>query len=122
MLGVVFRVGKQRCVIPASEINEALPHVRVSEGGIIWRGRRLQLLDLSLLLREEPSPQLRSTRVLVCGDIALLAPSATDAISIDKQLPPPDIAPPFVRAIVDTGGEPAWLLDVAMLREARHDA
>ena len=110
MLLLAFCAAQQPCALPAASVRHVLPYVRPVGGHITWRGERLPLLDVCLLLGGEPAPAHYSTRVLVCDGFALLVALATDTLDAPEILPPPQGTPLWVSGAVQTQGRTWWVL------------
>lgn len=122
MLLVMFRLGRDRYVLEARQVQEVLPYLAAKAlpaaprgvvGAINYRGKPLPLIDLSLLALGRPAEAFLSTRIILVrypGEdgtenlLGLVAERAIEAIQRD----PSDFVPTGVEA-----GTPPYLGPVA---------
>ena len=145
MLFLLLRLEHARYVLPAEQVLEILPLVRITPmpksppavaGVIDFRGEPVQVVDLSLVLLGRPAKARMSTRVIIAscrtrGDqskpIGLLAEQATDTLRRD----PADFTDSGLAAAdtghhgpvaIDEQGIIEWLKPERLLPGALHDA
>ncbi|WAC28496.1 chemotaxis protein CheW [Ancylobacter sp. SL191] len=122
MLFLTFRIGKDRYVLDARQVEEVLPLVAAKAlpgapsgiaGLISYHGQPVPLLDLALLATGQPVAEVMSSRIILlrypeAGEgAALLALAAEEVIATVKRAPS-DFVPTGVEA-----GMPAYLGPVA---------
>lgn len=122
MLFVMFRLGNDRYVLEAAQVQEVLPYLAVKVlpsaphgvvGAINYRGKPLPLVDLSLLALGRPAAAFLSTRIILVrfpgegGTQNLLGLVAERAIETMER-EPADFVPTGVEA-----GTPPYLGPVA---------
>lgn len=131
MLYVTLKAAGARYALPARDIQEVAPLVRMVPlpgsppylaGLMNYRGSRLPVADLSRLLADRPSRAFASTRILVARDASGLTAGfmaervlKTLELDPDSLQPPGAPAAPFVRAVFAgrDDGELVQVLDLS---------
>lgn len=113
MLVLAFHVGKDRFALRCADVVEVVPRVNLRDiphapayvaGMFTYRGRIVPVVDLCLLMWNQPCPDRLSSRVMLARypvsptktrTIGLLAERVTEAITLDESAAvPPGIAVP----------------------------
>lgn len=131
MLYLAFKAGGGRFALPAKDVAEVTPLVRLSPvpggppslaGLMNHRGAALPVVDVTRLITGRASRPFASTRILVTTlpggrSIGLMAERVLRAIAIDpSQTRPPDAAcAPYVSGVLTWDSEILQLLDPAVL-------
>lgn len=111
MLAILFQVGSDRYALPARDLFEVLPLVRLKQvpptppyfaGLLNYRGGGVPVIDLSMLMTGIPSRHSLSSRLLVAQyrppggplkPLGLIAERATEAVALDPDnLCPSEVA------------------------------
>lgn len=134
MLAVLFSIGADRYALPAAEVFEITPVLKLKQipgapafvaGLCNFRGRSMPVLDLSALARGESCRILLSTRMIVVNyvlesggvkPLGLLAEHATETATIrDADLQQPGIESldaPYLGKVAISSGELVQLVEV----------
>lgn len=135
---VQFEIAGDHFVVPVDRVEEVTPLVKVHELGkgpgpvaglMDYRGNKVPVLDLSLLIRGKASRRAMSSRIIVVrcdgklfnGLAGLLAENVLDLVAIAEEefastgVDSPDT--PFLGGVASVNGDLTQLLLIDMFRE-----